>query len=186
MWIPTYHAFPSRAAFLAARDAGGWAHGPDGKPMPPEGATLQEIGPIVAPPSIGPDGMPIPGDVLDARYHVNAAWHGIDVPEAFCAVAVTPATPSRSFALPPPPPPVEPSVPVAISAWKCKAALREAGLLDAVEAAVEKADGRVRDAWDGAAEWHRNGWFIGILAKALDLEADNVDTMFREADAIKS
>ena len=24
MWIPTYHAFPSRAAFLAACDTAGW------------------------------------------------------------------------------------------------------------------------------------------------------------------
>ena len=54
MWIPTYHAFPSGAAFLAACDVAGWLRGPDGKPMPAEGAVLQEIGPIIAPPSIGP------------------------------------------------------------------------------------------------------------------------------------
>ena len=77
MWIPTYHAFPSRAAFLAACDASGWPRGPDGKPMPPEGAVLLEIGPIVAPPSLGADGTPVPGDVFDLLYHVNAAWHGI-------------------------------------------------------------------------------------------------------------
>ena len=45
--------------------------------MPPEGAVLQEIGPIVAPPSLDADGTPVPGDVLDPRYHVNAAWHGV-------------------------------------------------------------------------------------------------------------
>ena len=55
----------------------GWPRGPDGKPMPPEGAVLQEIGPIVAPPSLDADGTPVPGDVLDPRYHVNAAWHGV-------------------------------------------------------------------------------------------------------------
>ena len=55
MWIPSYHAFPSRAAFLAACDAAGWARGPDGKPMPPAGATLVEIGPILGQPSIGPN-----------------------------------------------------------------------------------------------------------------------------------
>lgn len=75
MWIPTYHAFPSRAAFLAACDAAGWARGPDGKPTPPAGATLQEIGPIVAPPRLDADGTPVPGDALDPRYHVNAARH---------------------------------------------------------------------------------------------------------------
>ena len=40
--------------------------------MPSDGATLLEIGPIVAPPTIGADGTPVPGDVLDPRYHVRA------------------------------------------------------------------------------------------------------------------
>ena len=76
MWVPTYHVFASRAAFLAVCDAAGWTRGPDGKPVLPDGMALREIGPIVAPPTVGSDGIPISGDVLDARYHVNAAWHG--------------------------------------------------------------------------------------------------------------
>lgn len=151
MWIPTYHAFSSRAAYLAACDVLAWPRGPDNTPMPPDGAMLVEIGPLIAPPSIGPDGMPIPGEVLDPRHHVNAAWHGIDVPEAFRAVVVAPATPNRCFALPAPPP-AEPPVPPVVTAWKGKAALREAGLMDAVEAAVKASGGRVQDAWVGASE----------------------------------
>ena len=58
LWIPSYHAFPSRAAFLAACDALAWPRGPDNMPMPPDGAMLVEIGPLIAPPSIGPDGLP--------------------------------------------------------------------------------------------------------------------------------
>ena len=186
MWIPSYHAFPSRAAFLAACDVAGWPHGPDGKPMPPERATLVEIGPIVAPPSTGPDGVPIPGDVLDARYHVNAAWHGIEPPASFAACAVAPGTPSRTFALPAPPSPVEPPVPAVIPAWKGKAALREAGLLGTVEAAVKEAGGRVRDAWDGASEWSRDSEFLSDLAVTLGLTDMEIDRMFLVAAGIRS
>jgi hypothetical protein len=186
MWIPTYHAFPSRAAFLAACDAAGWTRGPDGRPMPPEGAAVQEIGPIMAPPSVGADGSPVPGDVLDARYHVNAAWHGIEPPASFAACAVAPGTPSRAFALPAPPPPVEASVPAVIPAWKGKAALREAGLLDAVEAAVAVAGGRVQDAWAGASDWNRDSDFLLSLATDLGLTMQQVDDMFRVAAAIRS
>ena len=46
--------------------------------------------------------------------------------------------------------------------------------------------GRVQDAWAGASEWSRDSRIIGILAKELDLEANEVDKMSREADAIKS
>jgi hypothetical protein len=186
MWIPTYHAFPSRAAFLAACDAAGWPRGPDGKPMPPDGAAVQEIGPIMAPPSVGADGSPVPGDVLDARDHVNAAWHGIDPPASFAACAVTPMTPSRSFSLPPLPPPVEAPVPPVVASWKAKEVLAQRGLLDDVEAAVAAAGGLVQRAWAGAAEWSRGSRFVGELTGALGLEAADVDRMFREADAIRS
>lgn len=154
--------------------------------MPPEGATLVEIGPIIAPPSIGPDGVPVPGDVLDARYHVNAAWHGVEPPDVFRTMAVTPATPNRSFALPPPPPPVEPPVPAMIPAWKGKAALREVGLLGTAEAAVAAAGGRVADAWTGAAKWERGSDFLNDLSAALRLTTGQVDEIIREADSIRN
>jgi hypothetical protein len=73
--------------FLAACEAAGWPHGPDNSPMPPEQTVLVEIGPLVAPPRIEADGTPIAGEVLDPRYHVNAAWHGLEVPEAFRVVS---------------------------------------------------------------------------------------------------
>jgi hypothetical protein len=130
--------------------------------------------------------VPIPGDVLDPRYHVNAAWHGIDPPEAFRAAAVAPATPNRCFALPAPPPTVVSPVPAAIPAWKGKAALREAGLLDAVEAAVAAAGGRVQDAWSGASEWSRDSDFLLTLAQGLKLPSGQVDALFRSADAMQS
>jgi hypothetical protein len=153
--------------------------------MPPEQAALVEIGPLVAPPSLEADGIPIAGEVLDPRYHVNAAWHGLEVPEAFRAAGVMPATPNRSFALPASLT-VEPPVPPVIPAWKGKAALREAGLLDAVEAAVVVAGGRVQDAWAGASEWSRDSEFLQSLAEELALTKQQVTDMFRAADAIQS
>ena len=57
--------------------------------------------------------------------------------------------------------------------------------LDAVEAAVQTAGGRVRDAWDGAAQWDRGSEFLADLVGALGLKGEQVDQMFREADAIR-
>jgi hypothetical protein len=186
MWTTTYHRFLNRAAFLAACDATGWPRGLDGKPMPPAGATLVEIGPIITAPGIDAHGVPVPGDVLDARYHVNAAWHGIEPPEVFRAVVVTPTTPSRAFALPPPQPLPEPPVPPVVAAWKAKEVLAQRGLLDDVEAAVVAAGGLVQRAWAGAGEWSRDSQFVGELADMLGFRAGDIDQMFREADAIRS
>lgn len=182
---PNLPAFRSRAAFLAACDAAGWARGPDNKPMPPDRAALQEIGPITAPPSIGADGIPMPGEVVDARYHVNAAWHGMEPPEVFQAAAVIPTAPNRGLSLPPMPPPEEPPVQAVIPARKGKVALREAGLLATVEAAVHAAGGRIRDAWEGASEWERSSDFQLSLATGIGLANAQVDELFRAADAIQ-
>lgn len=147
---------------------------------------LDILGPVVAPAQLGEGDIPIAGEILDPRYHVNAAWHGLEVPEAFCEASVMPATPNRSFALPPPPFTVDPPVPTSIPAWKGKAALREAGLLDAVEAAVTTAGGRVQDAWSGASEWSRDSDFLSSLASGLGLTKTQIDAMFRSADSIQS
>ena len=65
-------------------------------------------------------------------------------------------------------------------------ALREAGLFGSVETAVVATGGRVRDAWDAAAEWDRSSDFLADLAGAVGLNVDQVDQMFREAAAIRS
>ena len=69
---------------------------------------------------------------------------------------------------------------------RARRALREAGLLDDVEAAVAAAGGRVQDAWAGAAEWSRDSDFLSNLAVTLGLRADQIDKMFRDASAIQS
>jgi len=130
MWTDTFHRFPDEAAFLAACDAAGWARGPDSKPAPPEGVVVEILGTLTAPPGIGPNGAPVPGAILDPDFHVNIAWHSLPILVPFQASMITPATPHRVLSLPVLAPATAP-VPERIPAWKGKAALREAGLLDA-------------------------------------------------------
>jgi hypothetical protein len=185
MWITTCHRFASRAEFLAACLAAGWTCPPGQDPEPPIGVALDILGPIVSPPEVAAGGALIAGEILDPRYHVNFAWHGREPEAAFQASLVVPTTPSREWDVTAPPasPPPVPSV---IPAWKGRAALREAGLLDAVEAAVTAAGGRVQDAWSGASEWDRRSDFLQALAAVLGLDNLQVDQMFRDAAAIQS
>ena len=78
------------------------------------------------------------------KHHAQAEG-GRELDPAFQASLVMPATPSRGWDVTPPPA-SQPPVPPVITAWKGKAALRETGLLDAVEVAVAAACGRVQDA----------------------------------------
>jgi len=185
MWITTCHRFASPAEFLAACLAAGWPCPPGQDPQPPPGVALDILGPIVSPPEVATGGGPIPGEVIDPRYHVNVAWHGRGPDPAFHAALVVPATPSRGWDVAAPPAPPRP-VPSVVPAWKGKAALREAGLLDAVEAAVATAGGRVHDAWTGASEWSRSSDFLLSLAIVLGLSEQQIDDMFHTADATQS
>jgi hypothetical protein len=185
MWITTCHRFTNRAEFLAACAAAGWECPPGHEPSLPHGVALDIVGPIIGPARVGQGGVPIAGEVIDPRYHVNLAWHGSETEAAFEASLVVPATPSRGWDITAPPV-AHPPVPPVIPAWKGKAVLREAGLLDAVEAAVKAAGGRVQDAWIGASEWNRSSEFLQALAAVLDLEGPQVDQMFRDAAAVQS
>jgi len=78
----------------------------------------------------------VPGEVLDIHYLVTLAWHAREMDPAFAASQVLPDTPSPGWALAPLPAPGPTPVPASVPAWKGKAALREAGLLESVEAAV--------------------------------------------------
>ena len=182
MWTRTFHRFATEAAFLAACDAAGWPRDHLNWPIPPTGVDLDIIGALVDPPTVV-EGRIVPGEV-DARWHVNASWLGLEVPEAFVAAQVTPTAPTRGFADRPPDSPLEPPVPGVVAAWKAKEVLAQRGLLDDVETAVAAAGGLVQRAWVGAAEWSRDSRFIGELTKVLGLEAGDVDEMFRTADAI--
>jgi len=185
MWITTCHRFTNRSEFVAACEAAGWTCPPSQDPEPPQGVAVDIVGPIVAPAQVGEGGVPIAGEVIDPRYHVNLAWHGRDLEAAFQASLVVPVTPSRGWDVPAVPA-SQPPVPQVIPAWKGKAALREAGLLKSVETAVAAAGGRVQDAWIGAPDWRRGSEFLLSLATGLGLTTQQVDDMFRAADSIES
>ena len=185
MWITTYHRFTNRAAFLEACKVAGWTCPPSQNPELPQGVAIDIVGPIVAPAQLGEGGVPVAGEVIDPRYHVNLARHGRELDPAFQASLVVPATPSRGWDVATAPASQSP-VPTSVPAWKGKAALRDAGLLDAVEAAVAAAGGRVQDAWTGAPEWNRESEFLFTLAEGLGLPSGQVDALFRSADAIQS
>lgn len=184
MWHFTYHRFPSRAAFLTACTDAGWQP-VQGAPSLPQGVTLDEIGPHVAAATLGPDGAPIAGEVLDARWHVNAGWHGVDMPAAFQAALTVPATPTRGYDMPaerePPPAPA----PISIASWKAKAWLLQAGLLAAATQAAEDAGGIAKLAFDNAAEWNRSSTLMYALAQSLNLTDAEIDAAFQQADAIQ-
>jgi hypothetical protein len=184
MWVRTFHRFDTEAAFQAACNAAGWPRDHRNQPILPAAVAIDIIGPLVDPPTVVDDRI-VTGNV-DPRWHVNASWLGLEVPEAFAAAQVTPAAPTRSFADRPPGSPPEPPVPPVVAAWKAKEVLAQRGLLDDVETAVAAAGGLVQRAWTGAAEWSRDSRFIAELAHVLGLGASDVDLMFREADAIRS
>lgn len=152
---------------------------------PPPGVALDILGVIVGAPQLDDGGGLIPGEVIDPRYHVSLAWYGREPDPSFQASLVVPATPSRGWDVAPPLPPA-PSVPEVIPARKGKAALREAGLLDAVEAAIAAAGGRVQDAWFGTAEWSRHSQSLSDLTSALGLSAAQIDEMFQSTDNVNS
>ena len=90
--------------------------------------------------------------MLDARYHVNLAWHAREMDSVFAASQVLSDTPSRGWDQVPPSTPGLPPVPTSVSAWKGKAVLREAGPLESVETVVLVAGGRVRYAGEGVRD----------------------------------
>lgn len=67
-----------------------------------------------------------------------------------------------------------------------KAALFNAGLLDDVEALIASAgtDTITKLAWANAVEWRRSSAMITSLADALQMDEEQVDTLFREAASI--
>lgn len=80
----------------------------------------------------------------------------------------------------PPPPPV----PVSVSRFQARAALHNAGLLTAVEAAVAAADPFTQIAWADATEFRRDSPTIAALAVALGMTGAQLDDLFRAAALI--
>lgn len=70
------------------------------------------------------------------------------------------------------------------SRFQARAALHNAGLLVAVEAAVAGADPFVQIAWQDATEFYRGSPTIAALQAAVGLTDEQVDNLFRAAAQI--
>lgn len=95
-WTYTYHRFTNRAAFDAACDAAGFQR-VDGQIAPPETVSLDVVGVMWTGGEYDSRGNVTKPPTLVPGYHVNAAW-SVEVPGAFKASLIVPASPRRTFA----------------------------------------------------------------------------------------
>ena len=186
MWIYSFHRFLNRTAFLDACDAAGFPRDHEGEPELPQSVSLRVIGPLIGRPTLMPNGTMVPGEVIDPRYHVNAAFYGSDVLPAFQASRVAPEQPSEVFAAPSAAPPPAAAVPATIAAWKGKWVLQQQGKLAAIEALIAAAGSAAKLAWEGAATWDRESTFIADFAAQAGLSGAQVDAWFIAAGQVDS
>ncbi len=92
-------------------------------------------------------------------------------------------------AWPPPDPPAPIPVPDAIANWRAKAVLKLHNLLTPVETALnalpEPQKTVALTAWEGNADFVRNGPTVLSLAQTLSLTDEQVDAMFIQAAALE-
>lgn len=85
--------------------------------------------------------------------------------------------------------PAPPPVPSVIANWRAKAVLSIAGILPAVDAALNALPDPDKTvalaAWNGGAEVYRNGPTVAAAIAALGLSDAEVDAMFVQAAALK-
>ena len=80
--------------------------------------------------------------------------------------------------------PNTPTVPAEVPRWQARRALLDAGLLDAVEAAVAAADRHIQITWADAPNIVRNSPFVTAMAAALGLTNEQLDALFVAAKKI--
>ncbi len=83
------------------------------------------------------------------------------------------------------PPTAQAAVPGVVTRFQARAALLQAGLLDAATAAVEATnDAFTKLAWAEASEWRRDSALVVSMASAIGLTSDQIDDLFRAAAEI--
>lgn len=102
-------------------------------------------------------------------------------PEAFEAWKAAELAAGWTPAPPPPAPPPAPAVPRSVTPYQIRAALNEAGLRAAVEAAVAAAPQNVKDAWEFTLSFERYNPTLVSMAAALGLSSDRLDELFIKA-----
>jgi len=79
----------------------------------------------------------------------------------------------------------ENGVPIAITPLQGRLALKRAGLLESVEAAIVQENGETQIWWEYATLWHRSHSLLNALVTSLGLSSDQVDDLFKVAGAIQ-
>lgn len=69
-------------------------------------------------------------------------------------------------------------VPVSVTPFQARRALKVSGLLASVETAIAAADDDTRMAWEYASSIERNSPFVATLASALSLSGADLDQLF--------
>jgi hypothetical protein len=79
-------------------------------------------------------------------------------------------------------------VPAAVSRFQARMALRNAGLFDAVDAALTDPSAPIAavEAWNTAQEFRRQSPTIAAMAQALQLGEEQLDALFRAAGKIEA
>lgn len=77
-------------------------------------------------------------------------------------------------------------VPEKVSRFQARAAMYQMGLLEAAEALTTMAGGLTEIAWTDATEFRRDSPSIAGLAPHLGLTEEQIDNLFRLADAIRA
>ena len=76
-------------------------------------------------------------------------------------------------------------VPQSVTMAQCRVALRRAGLLDRVSAAVAATGGEVQDAWEYSHVVRRDSALVASLGKQLALSDADIDALFLSAVKIE-
>ncbi len=76
-------------------------------------------------------------------------------------------------------------VPQSISMAQTRVALRQAGLLNAVEAAIASGDAATGDAWEYSSELRRDSELVATLGTSLGLSPERIDALFIAAAGIE-
>jgi hypothetical protein len=122
----------------------------------------------------------IPQDVaLGDAFHPDLAAQMVPVPDP-AAVAVGHGWDGQAFTPPDPPTPAVPVV-QAVTMRQARLALLDAGLLDAVEAAVAAAPRAVRIEWEYATQIERASPLLGAIAAEINLDEAALDALFLAA-----
>lgn len=117
------------------------------------------------------------------------AWHAVpertEAKAGFILGGLILASGSLTWEQVPEPEPGLPPVPTSVTNAQARAALLDAGLFDAVDAALKEQGGVALQFWEYANTVNRNGQLVTGLGASLGLTEAQIDDLFRTAAAIE-